>query len=136
MKEVIGTCLCGSVQVTIKGALSAAGYCHCLDCQRFGGSDYFRWITVFSNQIAVDRSALQGFVTSAKQVKRSCCVVCGTHVLWETSRYPDLVSISRSLFVEDVANGVPECHIWYKRRRIEAFDQDGLVKFDENGPDL
>ena len=75
-----GTCLCGSVKVSLKLEKAAFDVCHCGMCRKWGGGPLF----------TVDASAgftIKGeeFVTayaSSQWAERGFCRKCGTHLFY------------------------------------------------------
>ena len=85
-----GRCLCGAVTIRIDGDyVAAVGACHCLMCQRWGG-------TVFGSfEVTAADVTVTGEVTrhqSSSFSERAFCSTCGSHI-WLKNTDPEETEI-------------------------------------------
>ena len=108
MSEVkyTGRCLCGEVRFEVDGAASAAGHCHCFNCQRATGSAYWTWITFQAAHVRWTASPdrLGRFEQTDTHAVRSFCRGCGTPMAWQGQDAPDELDLSLVLF-----DAPPDC---------------------------
>ena len=76
-----GTCLCGSIQWTIKGHPTAAYNCHCSMCRKAHGAAFATYYLVGAEDFQWDSDikTLQEY-QSTPELKRSFCSDCGSIV--------------------------------------------------------
>lgn len=104
MGTITGHCVCGAVQITIKGAHEQEiGACHCRMCQRWSGGLFVCF------QTAPEAIAVSGPVSrhqSSSFAERAFCTTCGSH-LWmrDTDQADAPYDVMPGLF--DAARGWP-----------------------------
>ncbi len=92
-----GSCLCGVVKFEVSGELPAPTACHCTQCRKHSGhveasTDIPRSsLTIFGSE------NVTWFHTSAKNVRRGFCAVCGSSLFWDPIGR-DWTSISMGTF--------------------------------------
>lgn len=106
--ELQGSCLCGSINVTIKDPdlfTKPRGFlCHCSNCRKVAGSVYSTNIVIEADRVTIkDRDhtlkAYQDYATgSGKPVTRSFCSTCGNPVKSETPLYRGKVIVKTGMF--------------------------------------
>jgi hypothetical protein len=80
-----GSCHCGSVRWTFKGAITDATICNCSACRRYGGL----WAYDFDGHgIQVDDpdSVLSSYAWGSRSLTFNFCRVCGNVVSWRGTR--------------------------------------------------
>lgn len=95
-------CACGSLGVTCSGEPLKVSLCHCRQCQMrtgsaFGVAAFFRRadVAVSGPATLFTRSSDRGFA-----VQHHFCPGCGSTVLWEPQRLPDLVAVAVGAFAD------------------------------------
>jgi hypothetical protein len=78
----IGNCFCGAVEIEVRGAPEAMGYCHCRSCRSWSGGP----VNAFSlwKPAAVRITAGEGNVatfTKTPLSERKYCKKCGGHLM-------------------------------------------------------
>lgn len=99
MADLTGHCLCGTVTVTVAGADTRIGACHCRMCQRWSGGLFlcFHAATVTATGPVV-RYASSAFA------ERAFCGTCGTHLWMQGTKGADAgLDLMPGLFDEAVA---------------------------------
>jgi hypothetical protein len=93
--KMSGGCLCGQVRYRAEAEPAFVGVCHCRNCQKQAG-------TTFSIVVAIPKAALaiEGTLKtyadrgdSGKAVRRRFCPECGSPIVSEVERMPDLTII-------------------------------------------
>ena len=93
--KMSGGCLCGQVRYAAEAEPAFVGVCHCKNCQKQAGS-------AFSVVVAIPKAALsiEGTLKtyadrgdSGKAVRRRFCPECGSPIVSEVERMPDLTII-------------------------------------------
>jgi hypothetical protein len=98
-------------------------------CRRAHASAVVTWTGVRSEQFRLTAGAelLRGYASSP-EAKRSFCSVCGTPLLFESSRWPGEVHVATGSLT-DPPDREPMAHVfWYDRATWHALD-DGLPKY-------
>lgn len=97
---LLATCACGQLQAACEGEPVKSSLCHCPQCQKRTGSAF--GVAVFFPREAVrvtgatstwTRGADSGF-----EVALHFCPTCGSTVVWEPRRKPDVVAIALGAF--------------------------------------
>ena len=94
--ETEGGCLCGSVRYKINADPLMTVFCHCRDCQRTSGAPLMASMMFPQTHVAIE-GALNTFASiadSGSKVERGFCPKCGSHILAQSSGYPDSVVIA------------------------------------------
>ena len=89
-----GSCLCGAVEIVLKGARPEVDICHCAMCRRWGGS-FFGGLKGASFEIS-GGDAVTSYASSA-WAERAFCSTCGSN-LWFRFTPSDHYSFLAGLF--------------------------------------
>lgn len=113
-----GGCLCGAIRYEYSGSEAKAGFCHCVDCKKAGGS-------LFHFAVIVPREGFTAFGSPASYSKagqasrsiiRRFCAACGSGVWNELEHRPDQV-ILRAGTIDALPDGLkPEYEVWASRK--------------------
>ncbi|HLW28635.1 MAG TPA: GFA family protein [Kiloniellales bacterium] len=77
-----GTCFCGAVEVTARGAPFTMGYCHCHDCRAWSAGPVNAFTLWEPEKVEVTRGEeLLGSYDKSGSSDRRFCTRCGGHVL-------------------------------------------------------
>jgi len=77
-----GACFCGSVEIEVKGAPEAMGYCHCSSCRSWSAGPVNAFTLWKPDNVKVTNGA--EFVGRFKKTERSdrqFCTRCGGHLM-------------------------------------------------------
>ena len=105
-----GSCLCGSVKLTLSGDMASARYCYCKHCTKFAGTAPATWAIAQMSDLEVSSQGQIAKFNSGKGL-RCFCTKCGSPVWFESLDYPELVAIPLGV-LDDGAIPAPEMHIW------------------------
>ena len=122
MTELSGECLCGQVQVSVRGEPLRIGICHCTDCRRESGSA-FTYYAVWP----VDRFAHVGD-TSAHRGQHFC-PRCGARLFSIDDREAEL---KLGILSKAPTGLVPTYELWTKRREPWLRAIDDAEQYVEN----
>ncbi len=76
-----GSCLCGGVRYTVRGALRGVIACHCAQCRKTSGH-YAAMTSAPSGELAFTQSASLTWYRSSDTAERGFCRVCGGNLFW------------------------------------------------------
>ena len=129
-----GGCLCGAVRYEATGPVRASGWCHCRICQRAIGAPAVPWGSFFMENFRWTK-AKPSLHHSTDKAERSFCPTCGSSL---TFRYldSDPAEIDVTLVSLDDPNALrPQWHIWTMSAPNWHEYDDGLKRYQDNGPD-
>jgi hypothetical protein len=117
-----GTCLCGRVQISVRGEPIRVGICHCTNCRKESGSafTYYGVWPVHEFQRAGETSEHRG---------QHFCPRCGSRLFSADDRE---VEIKLGILSEAPARLVPSYELWIKRREPWLRPIDGAEQYDED----
>ncbi|MEO0489721.1 MAG: GFA family protein, partial [Cyanobacteria bacterium J06659_2] len=77
-----GSCLCGTVQISVKGQLEHdPEACHCVQCRKQTGS-FLIAVNVRKTALSVAGEDSIHWYRSSDKVERGFCSVCGSTLFW------------------------------------------------------
>ncbi|KAH8883471.1 hypothetical protein GQ53DRAFT_663929 [Thozetella sp. PMI_491] len=131
-----GSCLCGKIQVRLRGEPDSNCLCHCLSCQK-GTGGIFTSLTLFheDNVEFIDpQSVMRHYEDtspdSGRTVERSFCGICGSNIRikskaneWISERI--LVPMGLLGGQKDDMKPVMECYVKRKVDWLPAVEQAG-----------
>ena len=82
-----GSCLCGTVEYEIRGAIRPVVICHCSQCRKSSGH-YGAATQALQENVNISGTTLKWFRSSEK-AERGFCINCGSNLFWrefESSR--------------------------------------------------
>jgi hypothetical protein len=124
MSDHKGSCFCGAVEVELRGAPAAMGYCHCESCRHWSAGPinaFTLWnpahvkITKGSDNLATYNKTEKSF--------RRWCKECGGHVLTE---HPGMGLTDVYAAVIKDLRFEPQLHVHYGETMVRV--RDGLPK--------
>jgi hypothetical protein len=116
MQETIhAACLCGTVQLEADLPTERVGHCHCDNCRRAHGAGIWTWATFRPDRVRIvsGADAMTRYVSDTSAT-RSFCSVCGSTLLYESPRWPDVLDISVANILEDL-EAAPSRHAYADR---------------------
>jgi hypothetical protein len=119
-----GRCLCGQVQLSVRGAPLRVGICHCMDCRQESGSA-FTFYAVWPAQ-QLER---QGETSEFR--RQHFCPRCGSRVFSLDNREAE---IKLGILSEAPTPLVPSYELWVKRREPWLRPIEGAEQYEENRP--
>jgi len=124
MSEHKGSCFCGAVELTVRGAPAAMGYCHCSSCRRWSAGPVNAFTLWKPEAVTVTKGADRlGVYNQTDRSFRKWCVTCGGHVLTDHPRM-GLVDVYAAV-VPDF-RFEPNVHVHYGEAVVHV--RDGLPK--------
>ena len=121
-----GSCLCGSIKLTVSGDMAAPRYCYCTHCTKFAGTAPATWAIAQMSDLEVETQAQIAKFNSGKGL-RCFCTECGSPVWFESLDYPELVAIPLGV-LDDGNVPAPEMHIWTESRPKWCIIKDTLPR--------
>ena len=117
-----GKCLCGRVQVTVRGKPTRIGICHCTDCRQESGSAF----TFFAIWPA-DQFEQTG--ETAEFSGRRFCPQCGSRMFSVDDREAE---VKVGILSEAPSPLVPGYELWIKRRERWLRPVEGAEQYEED----
>mmetsp|Transcript_10092 Transcript_10092/g.18182 ORF Transcript_10092/g.18182 Transcript_10092/m.18182 type:complete len:145 (-) Transcript_10092:901-1335(-) len=78
-----GSCMCGKVEYVVRAPERGSGICHCQNCCKFSGSDYYRFLSVDPKTFEFVKGADEVGKYSSEGgdgMYRYWCKTCGTYL--------------------------------------------------------
>lgn len=127
-----GSCLCGSVQVTLSADPVAVGICHCRDCQKQTGTSFSMVALVPLSSVEVT-GQLGRFDTrgdSGLAVERSFCPKCGSPIRTDSDGTRQQgIAIIKAGILENVQELHPSLQIYCESEHPWLRDTNAVVRF-------
>jgi hypothetical protein len=122
MDMCLGKCLCGQVQVSVRGEPERIGICHCTDCRQESGSAFtFYAIWHADNfEYSGETSEFSG---------RHFCPRCGSRLFSADDREAE---IKLGILSDAPTLLVPGYELWVKRREPWLRPIEGAEQFEED----
>ncbi|UAB76796.1 GFA family protein [Erythrobacter sp. SCSIO 43205] len=109
-EPLTGSCLCGSVSITIDNAHREVDVCHCTMCQTWGGSMY---AGIEAGQFTITGQEHITAYPSSNWAERAFCSKCGSHLWYKFTPtgnrtflaglfdLPDEMAIKQQIFIDE-----------------------------------
>ncbi len=81
-----GSCLCGGITFTAKGAARDPAACHCTQCRKQSGH---HWASVQVMDADLLIMGSPSWFASSETAKRGFCPTCGSFLFWKGEGDPD-----------------------------------------------
>lgn len=125
MSEFTGRCFCGAVEIKVKGAPEAMGYCHCRSCRSWSASPVNSFTLWKPENVTVTRGKDKIAVFhKTEKSQRQFCRSCGGHIMTVHPLW-NIVDVFAAV-LPDLAFE-PKLHVNYGEKAIAM--ADGLPKF-------
>lgn len=109
-----GGCHCGQLRYACDAELADVAHCHCSICRRTTGGIVTTWVTVPLERFRWTAGKPAEYRSSTSCV-RYFCANCGAQLALFTDLAPDTLDITIAT-LDEVADVVPDRHIWVKSR--------------------
>ena len=121
-------CLCGAVRLEIVPPLRFCAHCHCSMCRRAHAAPLVTWSGVPEAQLRITAGAerLTHYASSA-EATRSFCSICGTQLMFRSSRWPGEVHVATASVLDGPAPE-PAAHVFFSDRARWHVFTDELQK--------
>lgn len=134
MKEVhSGSCLCGAVRFSARGALRGVVYCHCSQCRKQSGH-YYAATNVADADIDIRGFDHVTWYAASDLARRGFCRTCGSLLFWKHNQL-DEISVMAGAF-EQPSGLKGECHIFVAGKGDYYSIDDGLPQFERSSPKI
>ena len=90
------SCLCGGIQLKIKGPLRHVSNCHCRQCMKTHGN-YAAYTSVLEKDIKFIKKRTLKWFKSSKKARRGFCNKCGASIFFKFLGSDD-ISIAAGMF--------------------------------------
>ncbi|HTI48732.1 MAG TPA: GFA family protein [Casimicrobiaceae bacterium] len=122
-----GSCFCGAVRFTLRGAPVAMGYCHCDSCRRWSAGPVNAFTLWKPESLRITSGAAKiGTFNKTPRSARKWCTTCGGHLFTDHPHW-GLVDVYAAVIPDfPYAPGV---HVNYQETRLRI--HDGLPKMKD-----
>jgi hypothetical protein len=122
-----GRCFCGAVEIEVRGAPQAMGYCHCSSCRSWSAGPVNAFTLWTPDSVKVTRGAAD-LRTYAKtpNSERQFCAKCGGHLM---TKHPGLKLTDVYAATIPDLKFEPGVHVNYGETVLRM--KDGLPKFKD-----
>lgn len=121
-KSISGKCLCGQVQISVRGEPLRTGICHCTDCRQESGSAFTFYGVWPAGQLESTGEATEFH-------GRHFCPRCGSRLFSVHYREAE---IKLGVLSEAPTPLVPSYELWVKRREPWLRPVEGATQYEEN----
>ena len=122
MRMLSGKCLCGQVQLSVRGEPLRVGICHCMDCRQESGS-------AFTFYAIWPAAQFEHRGETAEFQGRYFCPQCGSRLFSVDDKEAE---IKLGILSEAPTTLVPSYELWIKRREPWLRPVPGARQFDED----
>ena len=122
-----GSCLCGAVQINVKGALPAPDACHCTRCRKTSGH-YWASSDVPRSAVSVQGMDKVTWYQSSPKVRRGFCAICGSALFFDPP-HKDWIAIAMGAFDAPTGTALAK-HIFVADKGDYYEIADGLPRED------
>jgi len=98
--DLTGRCLCGSVELSAKGAKPNVGACHCGMCRRWTGGPFMA--IDCGTEVSIGGQDLIAAYASSPWAERGFCKKCGTHLFYRIKQSQQYI-VPVGIFGDDPA---------------------------------
>ena len=122
MSVLSGKCLCGQVQISVRGEPLRVGICHCTDCRQESGSAFTFYAIWPAHQLerVGETSDFHG---------RHFCPRCGSRLFSVDDREAEL---KLGILSDAPTPLVPSYELWIKRREPWLRPIEGAEQYEED----
>lgn len=130
MKQLIGSCLCGQVNIQVADSFHFVGYCHCSECRKWSGSAFATGGLVDAGDFRiVSGEESVSYFSSSGDTTLGFCSNCGSSLF---SKKVNLGKyIIRLGILDDPPIQRPNVHIFAASKAPWFEITDQLDRFDE-----
>lgn len=126
-KTFAGRCFCGAVELTVTGAPTAMGYCHCTSCRSWAAAPVNAFTLWAPEKVRITKGEDHvGSFSKTANSHRRFCRICGGHLMTDHPGWK-LVDVY-SAVIPDL-RFEPGVHVHYGERVLAMVD--GLPKFKD-----
>ena len=122
MTVLSGKCLCGQVQISVRGEPLRIGICHCTDCRQESGSAFTFYAVWPAHQFehAGETSEFHG---------QHFCPRCGSRLFSTDDREAE---VKLGILSDAPTTLVPSYELWIKRREPWLRPIEGAEQYEED----
>lgn len=108
-----GGCHCGAVQFTLQLPSKWCAHCHCSMCRHVHGAGYVTWAGFPTTQFKLTRGQDQlHWYASSAAARRGSCKLCGSNMLFESSRWPGETHVALAC-INEALDRSPEANVYF-----------------------
>ncbi|WP_159737226.1 GFA family protein [Vibrio atypicus] len=129
-----GSCLCGSIQFSLDGAVTDIIHCHCSLCRKASGSAYAT--NGFINAVDLkldDEKGTLTFYESSEGKRKYFCSECGTPIYSSNAQSPTRYRLRLGVLDSDILERPISHNFVTSKANWEEFDAD-LPHYEKHEP--
>lgn len=128
-----GSCLCGAVSFSTKGALREVVFCHCGQCRKQTGL-YYASTNAKDEDLTISGGDSISWYQSSPEARRGFCRHCGSALFWKYDGL-DITSIQAGAF--DKPTGLEKGYHIFCADKGDFYEiADGLPQYAKGRPGL
>jgi hypothetical protein len=132
-----GSCLCGSVKVTLSADPVAVAACHCRDCQKQTGTSFslVALVPLAGVQVTGELARFDTRGDSGLAVERSFCPKCGSPIRADSDGTRQQgIAIIKAGILDNVQDLIPSLQIYCETEHPWLRDTGAVVRFPRMPP--
>ncbi|MCR9278055.1 MAG: GFA family protein [Pseudomonadaceae bacterium] len=126
-----GSCLCGGIEVQVRGEIGQLDYCHCSQCRKASGTAFASNAPITTDRLAITGSHLVKEFAASDGKWRAFCGTCGSPIYSRRASRPNEVRLRVGLLDDAIAPSQRQ-HIWADSRANWHEIDDSLPAFSED----
>ncbi|BBM03368.1 GFA family protein [Microbulbifer sp. GL-2] len=128
-----GSCLCGGVEISIRGGLQDIIHCHCSLCRKSSGTAFATNGFVDTEGLTIDQGKdLIGFFELRSGKKRHFCTVCASPIYSSNSEDPSRVRLRLGILDSDITERPISHNFVTSRANWDSLD--ALPRYEAHEP--
>ena len=128
-RQAAGRCFCGAIRFAVDLPVKWVAHCHCDICRQIHGAGVTTWVGSESGRFHLLAGEAQlVWYASSEAGKRGRCGTCGTHLFFQSPRWPGEMHVTRTSFRDPVGKS-PGGHAFHDRHVDWLQLADGLPRF-------
>ena len=132
-----GSCLCGSVKVTLSTDPVAIGVCHCRDCQKQTGTSFslVALVPLAGVEVTGELGRFDTRGDSGLAVERRFCPKCGSPIRTDSDGTRQQgITIIKAGILDDVQGLTPSLQIYCESEHPWLRDTNAVIRFPRMPP--
>ncbi|MDR1002122.1 MAG: GFA family protein [Oscillospiraceae bacterium] len=115
MKNILGHCACGAVEVNIREYGNFVYACHCDDCRRRGGGAHMAVDPGNSSNVDFIKGKSNITIWIDEPIERGFCSICGCDIFWHNPA-DDHYCMNAELFDDIIKDASFELELFYDHK--------------------
>lgn len=114
-RTIRGSCLCGGINIQVRGDIEQLDYCHCSQCRKASGTAFASNAPLATDRLTLEGESLIQEFAASEGKWRAFCRACGSPIYSRRSARPGEVRLRVGL-LDDAIEPTARQHIWAASR--------------------